>query len=302
MLKIDLLIEKIKQTNNPSVIGIDTDFDYLPTNMTQSVNSLVDAASAIYEFNCRIIDAVHTIVPCIKLQVAYYEKYGVAGMKCFADTLLYAKSKGLVVISDVKRNDIGATAENYSKSYLSGVEINGKTFVAFDSDFITVNAYLGSDGIVPFVNDCIKTGKGIFVLVKTSNKSSGQLQDKKFNSGETLYEAMGTLVNEWGSSTMGKYGYNSVGAVVGATYPQQAEVLRQLMPQTFFLVPGYGAQGGTASQLKVCFDAIGGGAIVNSSRGIICAYKLDKYKGMTYFNAAYAAAVDMQQDIYNAIR
>ncbi len=298
----DKLIEKIKKLENPSAVGIDTSFDYLPEDMKKFCKTLDDAGKAITEFNFGIIDKVADVVPSVKVQVAYYEMYGLAGLKAFSDTLAYAKKKGLIVITDAKRNDIGSTASCYSSAYLGSVNVNGNAFTPFDSDFITVNGYLGSDGIVPFLKDCDKNDKGIFVLVKTSNPSSGQLQDKKFASGETLYESMGDLVEEWGKSSIGKYGYSRVGAVVGATHPSQAETLRKRLKHTFFLIPGYGAQGGTADDLSVCFDENGIGGVVNSSRGIICAYKTEKYKGMNYADAARAAAEDMRDDINRALR
>ena len=299
---IDKLIEKIQKLKNPSAVGIDTAFGYLPDNMKAKCRTLEDAGKAITDFNFAIIDKVCDIVPSVKVQVAYYEMYGLPGLKAFSDTLSYAKKKGLIVISDVKRNDIGSTASCYSAAYLGAVDINGNKFTPFDSDFITVNGYLGGDGITPFLKDCAERNKGIFVLVKTSNPSSGQLQDKKFESGETLYESMGDLVEEWGKDSVGKYGYSSVGAVVGATHPMQAETLRKRLKHTFFLIPGYGAQGGTADDLSVCFDDHGIGGVVNSSRGIICAYKSEKYKGLKFDDAAKAAAVDMQEDLYRALK
>ncbi len=298
---IDRLIEKIKSTDNPSVAGIDTSFDYLPENVKSKCSSLSDAAAAIVDFNAELIENLYKIVPAVKVQVAYYEMYGVEGMAAFKKTLEMAKERGLIVISDVKRNDIGSTATCYSNAYISGVNVGGKRFTAFESDFITVNAYLGEDGIKPFVNGCKENDKGIFALVKTSNPSSGQLQDRVFESGETLYESVAALVEKWGEPLVGKYGYTDVGAVVGATHPKQAERLRKIMPHTFFLVPGYGAQGGTAKDLTVCFDEKGLGAIVNSSRGIICAYKNEKYRGLSVGKAAAAAAEDMREDINKAL-
>lgn len=298
---IDKLIEKIKATGNPSVAGIDTNLDYLPSDVINKCSALKDAADAIIEFNCEIIDSLYKIVPAVKVQVAYYEMYGVDGMRAFKATLDYAKKRDLIIISDVKRNDIGSTASCYSNAYLGGVKIGGKEFTPFESDFITINSYLGGDGIMPFVKDCEKKNKGIFVLVKTSNPSSGQLQDKLFTDGKTLYESVGEAVEDWGKSVRGKYGYSGVGAVVGATHPVQAEKLRKAMPHTFFLVPGYGAQGGTAEDLTVCFDNSSLGAIVNSSRGIICAYKSEKYRGMKVGAAAAAAAADMREDIIKAL-
>ncbi len=299
---IDLLIEQIKAKNNPTCVGLDTALGYLPEEVLKHVSTPEDAGKAIADFNRELIDQLAPIVPSVKVQVAYYEMYGLPGMSAFRDTLVYAKSKGLIVISDVKRNDIGSTAECYSRAYLGSTEIGGKNYESFPSDFVTVNGYLGSDGLKPFLKNCRENRKGIFVLVKTSNPSGGELQDKKFESGKTLYEEMGTLISELGADLIGKYGYSSVGAVVGATHRAQAEQIRRSFPGLFFLIPGYGAQGGTAEDLAVCFDRNGIGGIVNSSRGIICAYRQDKYRGMSPAQAAYAAAADMQQDIDAAIR
>ena len=287
---IDRLIEKIKQTDNPSVVGLDTNFDYLPDELRAGVADLRGAAQAIAEFNRNVIDNICDIVPAVKVQIAYYEMYGVEGMKTFAETLAYASKKGMYVMTDAKRNDIGATAECYAKAYLGKTFVNGASETAFDSDFLTVNAYLGSDGIVPFLKWMKERDKGIFVLVKTSNPSSGELQDMRLSDGKTVYEYMGQLVEEWGKNCRGKYGYSDVGAVVGATHPAQAEILRKQMPHTFFLIPGYGAQGGTARDLKVCFDADGMGGIVNSSRG------------KSYSDAARLASIDMKNDLNQAIK
>ena len=299
---IDRLIEKIKQTDNPSVVGLDTNFDYLPDELRAGVADLRGAAQAIAEFNRYVIDNICDIVPAVKVQIAYYEMYGVEGMKTFAETLAYASKKGMYVMTDAKRNDIGATAECYAKAYLGKTFVNGASETAFDSDFLTVNAYLGSDGIVPFLKWMKERDKGIFVLVKTSNPSSGELQDMRLSDGKTVYEYMGQLVEEWGKNCRGKYGYSDVGAVVGATHPAQAEILRKQMPHTFFLIPGYGAQGGTARDLKVCFDADGMGGIVNSSRGILCAYRQEKYNGKSYSEAARLASIDMKNDLNQAIK
>ncbi len=299
---IDRLIEKIKQTDNPSVVGLDTNFDYLPDELRAGVADLRGAAQAIAEFNRNVIDNICDIVPAVKVQIAYYEMYGVEGMKAFAETLAYASKKGMYVMTDAKRNDIGATAECYAKAYLGKTFVNGASETAFDSDFLTVNGYLGSDGIVPFLKWMKERDKGIFVLVKTSNPSSGELQDMRLSDGKTVYEYMGQLVEEWGKNCRGKYGYSDVGAVVGATHPAQAEILRKQMPHTFFLIPGYGAQGGTARDLKVCFDADGMGGIVNSSRGILCAYRQEKYNGKSYSEAARLASIDMKNDLNQAIK
>lgn len=299
---IDKLIERIKAVDNPSVAGIDTSLDYLPEKVKNKCTSFKDAADAIVDFNAEIIENLYKIVPAVKVQIAYYEMYGLEGMRAFKQTVDLARQKGLVVMADAKRNDIGATAACYSSAFLGGVSVGGKTLKAFESDFLTVNGYLGEDGIKPFLKDCRENDKGIFVLVKTSNPSSGQLQDKTFESGETLYECMGALVEEWGKPLRGIYGYSDVGAVVGATHPVQAQRLRARMPHTFFLVPGYGAQGGTADDLRVCFDEKGCGAIVNSSRGIICAYKNDAFKGMSVGRAAAEAALCMREDIISALK
>lgn len=298
----DKLIEAIKRTNNPTAVGLDTSFDYLPDAVKSKCSTLEDVKNAIVDFNVQLIERLYKLVPAVKVQVAYYEMYGVYGMEAFRITIEEARKRGLIVIADVKRNDIGSTAACYSKAYLSGIELGGKRITPFESDYITVNGYLGEDGIKPFTDDCIKCGKGIFVLVKTSNPSSGQLQDKTFTDGGTLYENMARLVEEWGAPTVGKYGYSAVGAVVGATHPVQAEILREKMPHTMFLVPGYGAQGGTADGLTVCFDNKGMGAIVNNSRGIICAYKSQKYASNNFAAAAEAAVIDMREDIYTALK
>lgn len=296
---VDSLIDRIRELKNPSVVGLDTSFDYLPPDMKKA-SSLKDAAKAIEEFNFNLIDSLYKIVPAVKVQVAYYEMYGHYGMETFANTLRYAKEKGLFTIADVKRNDIGSTAACYSKAFLGKVSIGEKEFTPFESDFVTLNGYLGWDGIKPFLEDAKTFDKGMFVLCKTSNPSSGQLQDK--NMGEkTLYQTMGNLISDWGNDSIGRYGYSRVGAVVGATHPKQAQVLRGELPSTLFLVPGYGAQGGKAEDLKYCFDQNGYGAIVNSSRGIICAYKTEKHKGKDYVKAAYDAAIDMQEDIARVI-
>lgn len=299
---IDKLIEKTAQLKNPTCVGMDTSFDYLPDDMKKNCKNLADAAKAITEFNYKIIDKIYDVVPSVKVQIAYYEMYGVAGLQAFYDTINYSKQKGLIVISDVKRNDIGSTAGCYSSAYLGETKINDKSFLAFPSDFVTVNGYLGSDGIVPFVNDCKKYDKGIFVLVKTSNHSSNELQDKKFENGDALYYAMAGNTASWGKDLIGKYGYSSVGAVVGATYKEQAETLRNSYKNLFFLIPGYGTQGGTGADITVCFDSNGRGGIVNSSRGILCAYKADKYKALSYYDAARRAAEDMQADLSGELK
>lgn len=295
----DQLIEKINETKNPTCVGLDTSFDYLPDEMKKGAEDFKDAAEAILEFNKNIIDSVHDIVPAVKVQIAYYEQYGRAGLKAFKKTAEYAKKKGLIVITDAKRNDIGATASRYAAAFLGETDVNGKKDTAFDSDFLTVNGYLGSDGITPFTDECKARDKGIFVLVKTSNPSSGELQNLKLQDGRTVYECMGDMVEQWGADTVGKYGYSAVGAVVGATYPEEAKVLRARLKHTFFLIPGYGAQGANAEMLKNCFDQNGSGGIVNNSRGILCAYKK---RGGKYFEAARAACLDMKADLNSVLK
>ncbi len=294
----DLLTDKIIEKQNPTCVGLDTAFGYLPEEMQAGVSDFSGVAQAVLAFNKHIIDATCDIVPSVKVQIAYYEQYGAEGLKAFYETLVYAKEKGLVVIADCKRNDIGATAAQYSAAYLGETEMNGKTERAFPSDFLTVNGYLGSDGIIPFVENCKKYGRGIFALVKTSNPSSGELQNLKLADGRTVYECMGDMVEEWGKDTVGKYGYSAVGAVVGATHPEEAKILRERLPHTFFLIPGYGAQGGNAEMLKSCFHKGGLGGIVNNSRGILCAYKK---RGGDYAEAARAACLDMKADLLSVL-
>ena len=294
----DQLIEKIIQMQNPTCVGLDTLFDYLPDDMKAGAKSFDDAAERIVQFNKNLVDAVCDIVPSVKVQIAYYEMYGVAGMKAYEETLKYAAEKGLVVIADAKRNDIGSTASCYAKTFLGETEVNGNAYKPFPADYVTVNGYLGTDGIAPFVEQCEKNDKGIFVLVKTSNPSSGELQNLVLENGKPVYEYMGGLVEKWGESTVGKYGYSAVGAVVGATHPVEAARLRQVLPHTFFLIPGYGAQGGNAEMLKSCFGENGLGGVVNNSRGILCAYKK---LGGTYTEAARAACIAMQKDLSSVI-
>lgn len=298
---IDKLIEKIIEMQNPACVGLDTDFDYLPEEMKRDVSTFEEVSERIAEFNMNVIDKVSDVVPAVKVQVAYYEMYGSAGMKAFEYTLNYAHGRGLVVIADCKRNDIGSTAGCYSKAYLGKTDVNGKKSRAFAADMLTINGYLGYDGIKPFVDDITAYDKSVFALVKTSNPSGGEFQNLKLENGKFIYEQMGELVKEWGKTTVGKYGYSEVGAVVGATHPEEAARLRKQMPNTFFLIPGYGAQGGSAEMLKVCFDKRGLGGVVNSSRGIICAYKNPQYSGMNYSEAARAACIDMRQDLLGAI-
>lgn len=291
---IDKLIDAIAaKGGNPSVIGLDTCVDYLPEDVQAKCTNLSESAKYIRDFNFALIDTLAPVIPAVKVQVAYYEQYGVEGMAAFRDTLAYAKEKGIYTIADCKRNDIGSTAAAYARAYL-------EKGAPFEADFVTVNGYLGTDGVKPFVDLCAKNDKGIFVLVKTSNPASGELQDKKYENGKTLYDSMADLVDAWGSSLIGKYGYSSVGAVVGATHRAQAEDVRAKHPHLFFLIPGYGAQGGKAEDLAVCFKN-GVGGIVNSSRGILCAYRKEKYAGLDFKQAALKAAIDMRDDITSCL-
>ena len=294
----DALIERIVGMKNPTCVGLDTSFDYLPDEMRAGVKDFAGAAERIFDFNKTLIDRLYDVVPSVKVQIAYYEMYGAPGLKAFEETLRYAVEKGLIVIADAKRNDIGSTAACYSSAFLGETNVEGNALRAFPADFLTVNAYLGTDGIAPFVDDCKKRDRGIFVLVKTSNPSSGELQNKLLADGTPVYEYMGALVEKWGEGTEGKYGYSAVGAVVGATHPEEAARLRKLLPHTFFLIPGYGAQGGNAQMLKCCFGADGLGGVVNNSRGILCAYRK---RGGTYYDAARAAALDMQRDLASVL-
>ncbi|MEG0381978.1 MAG: orotidine-5'-phosphate decarboxylase [Christensenella sp.] len=299
---IDKLIEQIIEKKSPICVGLDTKFDYVPQEFLSheySTDPLTYAADNIFRYNCALVDVLADIVPAVKVQAAYYEMYGCAGMVAFRDTIRYAKSAGLTVIADVKRNDIGATATAYSSAYIGRTTIGEEELPVFDADFATVNGYLGTDGIAPFVQDCEKYDKGIFVLVKTSNKSSGELQDIELD-GKTIYARMADYVSEWGASCIGKYGYSAVGAVVGATYPQQAKEIRKAHPHIFVLIPGYGAQGGSAAGLLPNFDKNGIGGIVNNSRAILTAYRNEAYADMTFDIAARAATLAMQNDILTA--
>ena len=294
----DKLIDGIIATQNPTCVGLDTLFDYLPDDMKAGAKTFEDVAERVLEFNKKLIDNIADIVPSVKVQIAYYEMYGVAGMKAYYETLKYAKEKGLYVIADAKRNDIGSTASCYAKAFLGETQVNENVLTAFPSDYVTVNGYLGSDGILPFVEECEKNEKGIFVLVKTSNPSGAEIQNMILENGMPMYEYVGGLVEKWGESTVGKYGYSAVGAVVGATHPTEAARLREVLPHTFFLIPGYGAQGGKAEMLKSCFKANGLGGVVNNSRGILTAYKKN---GGTYYEAAREACIAMQKDLAGVI-
>lgn len=294
----DKLVEKIKVTGNPSVVGLDTAAEYLP-DYEKYRHDTRSLASAVLAFNAALIDKIAPIVPAVKVQIAYYEAMGVPGMETFARTLELARSAGMIVIADAKRNDIGATASAYANAYLGETPLGEKADSAFPADFVTVNAYLGLDGVEPFRKASAVRGGGIFALVKTSNPSGVQLQDLKIGE-RTVYEVMGDLVSEWGKDSIGENGYSSIGAVVGATYPEQGASLRRRLPHTFFLVPGYGAQGATGKDLRGCFDAQGRGAVVNASRSILTAWR--KQPGVDFAQAAYNEAVRMREDIMEGIR
>ncbi len=295
---IDRLIEKIIKLKCPICVGLDTSFDYIPKKVIAKGNRkpLEYVANSIYNFNSAIIDEIADIVPSVKIQAAYYEMYGIPGIEAMKKTIDYAKEAGLIVILDVKRNDIGATAMAYSSAYIGKTEIEGVMHSVFDADFLTVNGYLGTDGIKPFTDDCKQYDKGIFVLVKTSNKSSFELQDLECNN-KKIYDYMADLVDNWGEGLIGKYGYSSVGAVIGATYPTQAEELRKNHKNIFVLIPGYGAQGGSAQGLLPNFDSKGLGGIVNNSRAILTAWQRDEYSKLSFEKAAKQATIAMREDI-----
>ncbi|MBP1573452.1 MAG: orotidine-5'-phosphate decarboxylase [Oscillospiraceae bacterium] len=300
-MSFDRLIEKIVKLQNPTVVGLDPKLDYVPSYIKEKKfkkygKTFKGAAKAILEFNKGIIDEICDIVPAIKPQAAYYEMYGWEGVKTLCKTIDYAKSKGMYVITDGKRNDIGATMEAYATAHLGLTDVDGEMLEAFGADALTVNGYLGTDGIAPLLEQCRAHDKGIFVLVKTSNKSSGELQDKLLGDKE-VYAVMGDMCEKWGSEAMGKLGYSSVGAVVGATYPQQLEQMRAALPNTFFLVPGYGAQGGGAEGVAKAFDKNGLGAIVNSSRAVMCAYQKEGCDERDFAKAARREVIRMKEDI-----
>lgn len=301
-MSFDKLIKRIDELKNPSVAGLDPRLEYVPQFLrdkyfVEQGHTLEAAASAILAFNKALIDALYDIVPAIKPQAAYYEMYGWQGVRTLTETIRYAQKKGMYVMTDGKRNDIGATMTAYATAHLGAVDIDGIEVEPFGADALTVNGYLGTDGIQPLLDVCQKNDKGIFVLVKTSNPSSGELQDKQID-GKPVYEIMGEMCEAWGSQQIGQYGYSSVGAVVGATYPEQLTELRHKLPHTMFLVPGYGAQGGGAKGVAGAFDENGRGAIVNSSRAIMCAWKKEPNCPETEFaQAARREAIRMRDDI-----
>ena len=301
-MSFDVLQEKIREKKNPTVAGLDARIEYVPEYIRKEAFEkygvgLKGAVEAIWQFNVGLIDALCDIVPAVKPQAAYYENLGWQGMEMLERTIRYAKEKGLFVIADIKRGDIGSTATAYAEGWLSGAPIEGQVFKSFDADCVTLNGYMGSDSIKPFLEAAKGEDKCAFVLVKTSNPGSGELQDVKAADGRTIYEVMGELNEQIAAGTEGKYGFTMAGAVTGATYPQQIQDLRSRLPHTFFLVPGYGAQGGTAADVKYAFNEKGHGAIVNSSRGIMCAWKKTGGDGHDFKEAARNAAIALRDHI-----
>ena len=304
---INKLVANIKKTGAPIVVGLDPMLSYVPEQVQKKAfaeygETLEGAAEAIWQFNKEIVDKTYDLIPAVKPQIAMYEQFGIPGLAAFKKTVDYCREKGLAVIGDIKRGDIGSTSAAYAAGHLGRVNVGSKTYVPFGEDFVTVNPYLGSDGVNPFLDVCREEKKGIFVLVKTSNPSSGEFQDQKID-GRPLYELVGEKVAEWGSECMGD-DYSYVGAVVGATYPEMGKTLRKIMPKAYILVPGYGAQGGKGKDLVHFFNEDGLGAIINSSRGIIAAWQQEKYASFGaehYGEAAREAVLDMRKDIQEAL-
>ena len=304
---INQLIANIKKTGAPIVVGLDPMLKYIPEHIQKKAfaefgETLEGAAEAIWQFNKEIVDKTYDLIPAVKPQIAMYEQFGIPGLVAFKKTVDYCKSKGLVVIGDIKRGDIGSTSSAYAVGHIGKVQVGSKTYAPFDEDFVTVNPYLGSDGVNPLIDVCKEEKKGLFILVKTSNPSSGEFQDQMID-GRPLYELVGEKVAQWGEDCMGDE-YSYIGAVVGATYPEMGKVLRKVMPKSYILVPGYGAQGGKGKDLVHFFNEDGLGAIVNSSRGIIAAYKQEKYANYgeeAFADASRAAVEDMVADIRGAL-
>lgn len=304
---IDRLIEKIEKTHAPIVVGLDPMMNFIPAHIQKKAfaeykETLEGAAEAIWQFNKEIVDSTFDLIPAVKPQIAMYEQFGIPGLQAYKKTVDYCHEKGLVVIGDIKRGDIGSTSAAYAAGHIGTVKVGNKLYTPIGEDFVTVNPYLGTDGVKPFVDVCKEQKKGLFILVKTSNPSSGEFQDQLID-GKPLYELVGEKVAEWGADCMGKH-YSYIGAVVGATYPEMGKVLRKIMPKSFILVPGYGAQGGKGADLVHFFNEDGLGAIVNSSRGIIAAYKQEEYAkfGEEHFAEASRAAVEaMVKDINSAL-
>lgn len=303
---IDILIDKIRKTNNPTVMGLDPRYDIIPDCVKNKYDKTLQGVSeAILEYNKALIDATYDIIPAIKPQIAFYEMFGVEGINVFNETCKYARKKQMVVIADIKRGDIGTTAQGYSNAFLGKTQVGNTEIDVFNVDFVTINPYMGTDCVKPFIEDCKKYNKGIFILVKTSNKSSGEIQDLILQNGKTIYETVAELVNEWGKDLIGEFGYSSISSVVGATYPQQLKELRKIMPASYFLIPGYGAQGGKAGDIALGFDNKGLGGIVNASRSLMCAYKSDlwkeKFTEVEYAKATRAEAIRMKNELNEAL-
>lgn len=303
---MDKLIEQIKEKDNKTVIGLDPRYEMIPECIKSKYpQNLIGVSEAIIEFNKKLIDATYDIIPAVKPQIAFYEMYGLEGIRAFKETCEYAKEKGMLVIADIKRGDIGTTAKAYSNAFLGKTKIEEKEIGIYDVDFVTLNPYMGIDSIKPFIEDCEKYNKGVFILIKTSNPSSKEIQDLKLEDGEELYTKVAQLVEKWGENLRGKYGYSSISAVVGATYPKELQNLRKIAPHTFFLIPGYGAQGGKAKDIALGFDKNGIGGIVNSSRGLIYAYKSDlwktKYTEEEFAEATRAEAIRMKEELCSKI-
>ena len=304
---MDELIKKIKEKNSPIVMGIDPRYEMIPDVIkSQFPKDMAGFAESAVIFAKKLIDATYDIIPAVKPQLAYFEMMGPNGLDAFKEVVDYAKSKGLIVIADAKRGDIGTTSQGYSNTFLGETTLDDYKEKIYDADFVTVNPYMGTDCVKPFIEDSIKYGKGVFVLVKTSNKSSGELQDLKLENGNKVYEQVAKLVEEWGKDLIGEYGYSSISAVVGATYPEQLKEIRDLAPHTFFLIPGYGAQGGKAEDIALGFDENGIGGIVNASRSLMCAYKSDRWKNIykeeQFAEATRAEALRMREELMNAIQ
>jgi orotidine-5'-phosphate decarboxylase len=307
---INKLISKIKATGAPIVVGLDPMMKFVPGHIQKKAfaeygETLEGAAEAIWQYNKEIVDHIYDIIPAVKPQIAMYEQFGIPGLAAFKKTVDYCKEKDLVVIGDIKRGDIGSTSEAYAVGHLGKVTVGSKSYYGFDEDFATVNPYLGSDGVNPFIKVCKEEKKGLFILVKTSNPSSGEFQDRQIADAENrpLYEVVGEQVAKWGEAHMGD-AYSYIGAVVGATYPDMGKILRKVMPKSYILVPGYGAQGGKGADLVHFFNEDGLGAIVNSSRGIIAAYQQEKYASFgaeNFGEASRSAVIDMREDIAGAL-
>lgn len=304
---MDRLIDRIKETHNPTVMGLDPEYEKLPNCIKEKYSKdIKGACQGILEFNKALIDATYDIIPAVKINIAFYEMYGLVGMKTFEETCEFAKQKGMIVIADIKRGDIGTTAQAYSNAFLGQTSIGDIKESIYNVDFVTLNPYMGIDSIKPFIEDCKKYDKGAFILAKTSNPSSGELQDLKLETGEKVYCHVAKLIEKWGEELRGEYGYSSISAVVGATYPEELKELRSLAKHTYFLIPGYGAQGGKAKDIALGFDDKGLGGIVNASRSLMCAYRAEiwkeKFKEEEYSKATKEEAIRMRDELNNAIK